>query len=118
MTIEQIELTNLAPDEVGYSIDGQYASVRLTRASGAAASMFGFTACAFALELDSSPKLSALLGTFEGWHTVSCPKADLLIGSALDTDKVASLKLAAITGALNDMMALIGEESAFNELNI
>lgn len=114
------EIPGLAPDEAGYQVTetGQCASVRLTRASGAAPSMFGFTACAFALEADGSPTLTADLKTIEGWHTVSCSKSDLLVGGSLSLDKVAELKAAATEKALLEMLSIISTEDAFNDLGI
>lgn len=114
------EISGLAPDEAGYQVTetGQCASVRLSRASGAAPSMFGFTACAFALEPDGSPTLTADLKTIEGWHTVSCAKSDLLVDGALSMDKVAELKAAATEKALIEMLSIISTERAFDQLSI
>lgn len=119
LTYETISITNLAPDETGYLINGtQHCAVRLSRAAGAAASMFGFTACAFALESDGLPTLTAMAGSIEGWFTVSCPKADLLVAGNLSMVKIDELKDQALIGAMVQMMSLIAQESAFAALNV
>ena len=115
-----IDLPGLAPDESGVKINNadQYAAVRLTRPSGLAPSMFGFTACAFAIEFDGSPTLTGDIRTIEGHHTVSCPRGELLLNGSLSLEKAASLKEAAIRGALSEMMSTITTEQAFVELSI
>ena len=116
----QCEIPGLAPDETGYQITGtlQCASVRLTRAVGVAGSMFGFTACAFALDVEGIPTITAAGQTIEGWHTVSCMKRDLIIDGELSQTKIDELKAAAIEAALSEMLSVTTVEQAFDALGV
>lgn len=121
MTIEyQLQvIPGLAPDEIGYLINGvQCAAVRLMRAAGAAASMFAVTASAFALEADGTPTLTATGAVIEDWHTASCAKADLLVDGVLSPAKVEQIKTQAIEQALTEMMGLIAAEAAFTDMGV
>lgn len=110
---------NLSPDEIGYIVSGIHrAAVRLTRANGAAPSMHAITACAYAVDAQGLPILTATLGSIEGSHTASCIKAELVINGQLDTDKVEALKRQAIEGALTEMVGLVIAEQAFDHLDM
>ena len=115
-----IDIPGKSTDEDGYRITetGQCALVRFSRPRGAAPSMFGFTVHAFAVEPDGSPTLTADIQTIEGCHSMSCPKADLLIDGVLSQDKVAELKAASIEKALIEMLSIVSAENAFLNLGI
>lgn len=111
------DIPNLAVDEMGYIVNGIHcAAVRLTRASGAAASMFAITACAFAVQPNGDPILTAELKIIEGQHSASCPKTDLITNGELDQAKVEALRNQAIGNALQEMVSLILAEAAFNQI--
>lgn len=116
----QIEIPGLAPDEIGYQIVGttQCCSVRLSRANGCAAHMFGVTACAFALDAQGFPTITDDGKTVEGWHTTSCQKRDLIVDGAVSLAKVGEIKEAATLEAIQDMLAGTITEAAFNDLGL
>jgi hypothetical protein len=120
MNIEAVSFPNLMPDERAFRVveTGQLASVRLARSTGAAVSMFGVTACAFAIEPDGKPTLTAEGHTIEGHHTASCPKADLIVDGQLSTAKVDALRQMATEGAITAMLSVLTVEQALTHLDI
>lgn len=113
-------IPDLAPDETGYLVnDVQYAAVRIYRSPGAAASMHGLAASAYAVNADGTATLTALLTSIEGHASASCAKTDLLDETgSLDTAKSDAIKDSAIEGALREMMGLLAQEAAFEAAGV
>lgn len=120
MNYAPVTIPDLAPDETGYLVNGtQHAAVRVYRSAGAAASMHGLAASAYAVNADGTPQLSALLSAIEGHASASCPKADLLDATgALDVASADAIKASAIDGALTEMLALLAQEAAFSAAGV
>lgn len=120
MNYTPVTIPGLAPDETGYLVNGtQHAAVRVYRSPGAAASMHGLAASAYAVNADGTPQLSALLSAIEGHASASCTKADLLDATgALDVAKADAIKASAILGALTEMQALLAQEAAFSAAGV
>lgn len=119
MIYQQSNIPDLAPDEVGYLVEGvMYASVRLSRSAGAAPHVFGVTAIAFAVNADGTPLITAAGKTLEVPFTHSCVKVDLLLDGVVSLDKVDDIKRIATEGALTGILTAIASEAAFDNIGI
>jgi hypothetical protein len=108
-------LPDLAPDETGYLLNGQYyAAVRFARGAGADRHMFAVTCMAFARDQLGKPYLNADGLPLEGVGTASCEKAELVA----DAGRADAVRQAAVDLAARELLALIAENVAFEQLRM
>lgn len=116
ITLAPVQIPGASEDEDGYLVDEtQYCLVRVTRPRGAAASMYGHLAIAFAVEADGRAVLRASGRPIEGQCTRMAEKSQLLEDPA---GRSAQLKKEAIEGAVREMLIELAVELANDQAGI
>lgn len=98
---EEVAMPRAADDEQGYRVGSVYALVRVAKPKAPAASMYGHTAIAFAVDAEGVPVLRPSGNVIEVPYTRMMPKADLLADPA---GAAARLRRDVIEGALRELL--------------